>query len=50
VILGGDGVHDGVWEITARMIAWSEISEVSWNGDDVRPELDGMIVMFWARR
>jgi hypothetical protein len=50
VIHGGDGVHDGVQEITTRMMAQSKISEVSWNSDDVRPELDGMTTMFWARR
>jgi hypothetical protein len=46
MILGGDGVHDGVRDITARMMALSVISEASGNGDDIRPELDGMEAMF----
>jgi hypothetical protein len=50
VILGGDGVHDDVQEITARMMARSKISEVSWNSNDIRPELDGVTAMFWVRR
>jgi hypothetical protein len=31
-------------------MAWLEILEDSWNGADTRPELDGLAVMFWARR
>jgi hypothetical protein len=48
VIFGGDGVHDGVQEITTGMMARSEISEVSWNDDNVRLELDGVAASFWA--
>jgi hypothetical protein len=35
VILGGDGVYDGVQEMTARMMVRSKISEASWNDDNV---------------
>jgi hypothetical protein len=50
VILGGDGVYDGVEETTARMMVRSKISESSWNADNIRPELDGMAARFWAQR
>jgi hypothetical protein len=50
VVLSNGKKQDGVQLEQAKTMAWSEISEASWNGANTRPELDGLAVMFWTRR
>jgi hypothetical protein len=50
VVLGDREKQDGVHLEQARMMAWLEISEASWNDAKTRSDLDDLVVVFWARR
>jgi hypothetical protein len=50
VVLDGDGVHDGLQEITASPKVWSTISRTSCNGGKGRLELGVLAGELWARR
>jgi hypothetical protein len=50
VIIGGDGVHDGLQEITASSKVWSTISRASYNGGEGRLELAVLVGVLWAWR
>jgi hypothetical protein len=48
VVLGGDGVHDGLQEITMSPKAWSTILRASFNGGEGRLELGILAGVLWA--
>jgi hypothetical protein len=47
-VLDGDGVHDGLQEITASPKVWSMILRASCNGGEGRLELGVLAGVLWA--
>jgi hypothetical protein len=47
-IPGGDGVHNGLQELTASSKLWSTISRASCNVGEGRLELDVLAGVLWA--
>jgi hypothetical protein len=50
VAFGDDGLHDGVQEVTVRMMVRLRITKASCSSVKTRPELDHLAATIWAQR